>query len=126
MFLVFLFSSVWQRSGEKVKEWQVDQNSEDFTTQYDEIQGHLEFLAGRDDMLSGLLSRSKGQILRVAVTLHALFHVGKDETLVSKITDSAIKAAINFVEVSCHHSLFLIGRKGISEERELFEQGLSQ
>ena len=51
--------------------------------------------------LTGMLSKSKGQILRVAATLYNLFHLD-DRSLYLK--DSVITAAINVVEICCQQA----------------------
>ena len=62
-----------------------------------------------------MLSKSKGQILRVATALHVLFNISTDDedgSIVTEeddtndmvpvvITERAILAAINFVELCC-------------------------
>ena len=57
-----------------------------------------------------MLSKSKGQILRVAATLHVLFHVNTPLVIPDVISTEAIKAAIDLVDVCIQHSAFLAGR----------------
>ena len=72
-----------------------------------------------------MLSKSKGQILRVVVCLHVLFadfnekekgipNTFKD--ISEKIDEKAIVAAQNYVEVCCQHIAFLAGRKPINSK----------
>lgn len=62
-----------------------------------------------------MLSKSKGQILRVAATMHVLFHWAKPQDIPSEISDNAIAAAINFVDVCIQHTAFLAGRGEVNE-----------
>ena len=57
-----------------------------------------------------MLSKSKGQILRVAATLHVLFDVNTPLVIPDVISTEAIKAIINLVDVCIQHSAFLAGR----------------
>ena len=56
-----------------------------------------------------MLSKSRGQVLRVAATLHALFHIETPQQLPTNVSDDAIVAAVNFVEVCNQHVAFLSG-----------------
>ena len=47
-----------------------------------------------------MLSKSMGQILRVRAAMHILFNVESDE-IPETITQEAINAVIDFVEVCC-------------------------
>ena len=64
-----------------------------------------------------MLSKSKGQILRVAGVFSVLFGIGTDDAN-EDITDVALAAAINFVEVSCDHAFFLASRASLKDEIE--------
>ena len=83
----------------------------------------------------GLLSKSRGQVLRVAAVLHILFKLknfdnpdleendelqDKDEAEQEKddeitISTSAMKAAVNFVILSCQQTCLIAGKKKIEE-----------
>ena len=64
-----------------------------------------------------MLSKSKGLILRVAGVLHVLFCLDSTTNdFPTKISDSTLEAAINFVEVCCQHAAFIAGRGEIEEE----------
>lgn len=63
----------------------------------------------------GMLSKAKGQILRIAATLHVLFHWETPHNIPSDISIDALKAAINFVDLSTQHVAFLAGRGDIGE-----------
>jgi len=78
----------------------------------------LFFLLG----LLGMLSKSLGQILRVAVSMHVLFSV-EEEEICTTVSEKAIKAAINFVEVCCQQTAYLTGRGEIDEELQLLQAG---
>lgn len=62
-----------------------------------------------------MLSKSKGQILRIAATLHVLFNWENPKDIPQEISSDALKAAINFVDVCIQHSAYLGGRGDISE-----------
>ena len=89
-------------------------------------------------MITGMLGKAKGQILRVAACLQMFFddsatiHVNEEmdeeteqsmnmeieqaEELPTSIHANAIAAAINFVEVCCQHTLYITGRQLIADE----------
>ena len=52
----------------------------------------------------GMLSKSKGQTLRVAVALHVLFNWETPQSIPEEMSDFAMKASINFVDVSVQHA----------------------
>ena len=65
----------------------------------------------------GLLSKSMGQILRVAVCIHALFTIeSASEPIPTSISTEAVKAAIDFVEVCSQQTAFLAGRGKIDDD----------
>ena len=68
--------------------------------------------------ITGMLSKSKDQSLRVAVALHVLFNWETPQSIPEEISNSAMKAAINFVDVSIQHAAYLAGRKDFREEIE--------
>ena len=53
--------------------------------------------------------------------MHVLFHLHKEEPLPYIISESAIEAAINFVEVCCQHTAYISGRGDLNE---LLESGM--
>ena len=63
-----------------------------------------------------MLSKSKGQILRVARALHILFHVGSPDTVNSELSEDAVSAAIDFVGLCCQQTAYMAGRGDIKEE----------
>ena len=62
-----------------------------------------------------MLSKAKGQILRVAATLHVLFHIDNSLPVTNVISDKAITAAIDLVDVCIQHAAYLAGRGNIEE-----------
>lgn len=58
----------------------------------------------------GMLSKSRGQVLCIAATLHVLFHVETPLEIPPEISNQALVAAINFVETCNQHVAFLSGR----------------
>ena len=70
-----------------------------------------------------MLSKSKGQVLRVAATLHVLFHIDTPLEIPTVIGVNAITAAINVVDVCIQHAAFLAGRGDIDEQIEEMEKG---
>ncbi len=89
--------------------------------------------------LVGTLSKSKGQILRVAAAFHILFeaasiedkddHEDNDEDSQSgallEISEVAMLASINFVELCCQQTAFMAGRGNIGEDIELIKASTS-
>ena len=73
---------------------------------------------------TGMLSKSKGQILRLAAVLHVLFQVkDKNADQSNKISDKALCAAIDFIQTSVQHTAYIAGRDVISKELEKVEEG---
>lgn len=62
-----------------------------------------------------MLSKEKGQILRVAASLHVLFNINTPLTIPQEISDAAIKAAVDLVDVCIQHAAFLAGRGDVEE-----------
>ena len=111
-----------------------------------------------------MLSKSKGQVLRIAAALHVLFHIkikdsketdtqdnydgengeqeieeqeidqgnGEQEIdqgngdleVPSMISESAIKAAINFVSLCCQQTAYMTGRDNIKEEVKILNTSM--
>ena len=63
-----------------------------------------------------MLSKSKGQTLRVAASLHLLFQLGKSVDVSSVISEEALSAAINFVQLCCQQTAYMAGQGDITEE----------
>ena len=96
--------------GEKLKLRKRDLPKEcpEFESVYDDIQEQLQEFCG---LLTGIRSKAKGQILRVAVTLNALFSIDSEHFLTNELSSAAIGAAINYVKVCNEHVALLGGRK---------------
>ena len=62
-----------------------------------------------------MLSKSRGQILRVAAAMHALFYFETPLTIPKYISVEAVRASRNLVELFNQHTAFLAGRGVISE-----------
>ena len=69
----------------------------------------------------GMLSKSKGQILRIAATLHVL---ETSLAIPAVISDSVIKTAINLVDVCLQHAAFLAGRGETDETIQVVIKGI--
>ena len=65
-----------------------------------------------------MLSKSKGQILRVAAVLQVLFHVDNPHNIPAKVGEDAMKAAISFVDLCIQHAAYITGRRRIQDEVE--------
>ena len=63
-----------------------------------------------------MLSKSLGQILSLHVLFHYFSSEQSQEPLPDIITDEAVKAAMNFVEVCCQQTAFIAGRGGVEGE----------
>ena len=71
-----------------------------------------------------MLSKSKGQILRVAATMHVMFNWETPHSTLIVISDEAMKAAIDFVEICNHHVNYLTGKDNINDEIENLSQSM--
>ena len=58
----------------------------------------------------GMLSKALLQILHVSAPMHVIFHLDSAESMSSTITEAAIEAAIDFVELCCQHMAYITGR----------------
>ena len=73
---------------------------------------------------SGLLSKSRGLVLRVATVLHVLFNMeGEGEEIPDAISKEALSAAIDFVELACQQTAYMVGRGNVEEEIQKFQNG---
>ena len=71
----------------------------------------------------GMLSKSKGQILRTAAVMHALFHMETPTSISAEISEAAVKAADCFVDYCLQHAAFLGGRGEFKTAVDGLEQG---
>ena len=97
-----LFSKLWIDGGgekPKLRTWRLRISSDytdAFSCEFNNIQHYLEKLCGRDEFVTGVLSKLKGLILRIAAVFNALFTVDEDCELTEVISDEAVKAAVDF------------------------------
>ena len=152
------FSTQWREQKDRHEKlsdrvFQLSENYSGFAAYYDEIQLQLERIAGIDESLSGmyativvvdemctptlgLLSKSRGQVLRMAAVLHVLFTIKVDDVQcedndraadgttdqqpddgdLDVVHDKTVKVAINIVRKSIQHSLYMTGRCTLTEE----------
>lgn len=68
----------------------------------------------------GMLSKSRGQILRISAVFHVMFHVDISEPIPSEVSEMAIQAAINFVKTSIQHVAYISGKGVLEEEYEKY------
>ena len=71
-----------------------------------------------------MLSKSKGLILRVAGVLHVLFKLDTPDDIPDTISEQAIVAVQDFVDVCCQHTAFVAGRGDIQEAIQQLQLGL--
>ena len=71
----------------------------------------------------GMLGKQKGQILRVAASFQVLFSMnrsregsGSNSDLNLIISDKALLASINFVELCCQQAAYIAGRGDIKDD----------
>ena len=108
------------------RSWHLPKEFPEFVAKHDKIQTQLENICGHDDLVCGFLSKAKGQTLRVAVCLHILFNIESPNTVPPEISETALKAAINFLDVCCTHASLITGRgKGQLSEGEVTQTGAS-
>jgi len=68
-------------------------------------------------MYSGMLSKSRGQVLRVAAVIHMMFSIDNANYEVEEVvTEKSVKAAINLVQTACQQTAFIAGRGELQEE----------
>ena len=76
-------------------------------------------------LIAGMLSKSRGHVLRVSAVLHVLFCCTEEGFVIpEEVSENAVKAAANFVMVSCQQTAFIAGRGLLSEEVERFKCGM--
>ena len=68
-----------------------------------------------------MLSKSRGHVLRLATALHVLFNLGKEEEVSETVSEKAVRAAVDFVKVSCQQTAYIAGRGPLHEEVERFK-----
>lgn len=73
-----------------------------------------------------MLSKSRGQVLRLAAIIHVLFSLGSDEPQDDTVSEDAVKAAIDFVHTACQQAAYIAGRGSLEEEILRFKDGNKQ
>ena len=76
-------------------------------------------------LYTGMLSKSKGLILRVAAVMHVAFHLETPHTIPKEICSEALEAAQDFIDMCCQHAAFMAGRGEIPDEIQQLQTGLS-
>ena len=71
-----------------------------------------------------MLSKSKGQILRVTTALHVLVHVGSYDSISGEITEEAIAASVNFVGLCWQQTAYMAGRGDINEVIQIIKASM--
>lgn len=75
---------------------------------------------------TGMLSKSRGQVLRIATIFHVLFCIDNEDdfTCASEVSERAVKAAVNFVQTACQQTAFIVGKGLIQEEVQAYKIGM--
>ena len=105
-----MLTDLWVDGGgdkPRVRIWILPRSCNEFPSKFDEIQEQLKDLCGMDDLITGVLSKSKGQILRLSAVFNALFSIDPSLKCESKLFSSAI----NFIEVCSKHLAIVSGRR---------------
>lgn len=113
-----LFSTLWKCGGgenAKLQVLQLPSGCKAYKEMFDTVQGFLRKLCGYDDFVTGILSKQKGQALRVSAIMNALFSLDDKYPLKASINEDAVKAAINFVQVCGDHASILSGRRSLAD-----------
>ena len=63
-----------------------------------------------------MLSKSRGQVLRFAAALQVLFSTDSNDE--DNISEAALTAAIDFVQVANRQTLIIAGRESLEEEMQ--------
>lgn len=71
-----------------------------------------------------MLSKSRGQVLRIATIFHVLFSIDTQEDPECEVSEDAVKAAVNFVRTSCQQTAFIVGKGAIQEEVQAYKIGM--
>ena len=114
MHTVTLLVTLWKDGGgdkPTQRNWILGRDNSHFHKKFDKIQEELEELCGLDDLLTGVLSKSKGQILRLAACMNALFSLDPLHPLKAELSPMSIDASIDFVEICNEHTSVMGGRK---------------
>ena len=73
-----------------------------------------------------MLSKSRGQVLRIATIFHVLFSIKNEEDVAydSEVSEVTVKAAVNFVQNACQQTAFIAGKGLIQEEVQAYKTGV--
>lgn len=69
-----------------------------------------------------MISKSKGQVLRLGAVFHALFNMNNPLKIPDVISDEALKAASAFVNLCIQHAAYIAGRGSIPEAIAAIEE----
>ena len=72
---------------------------------------------------TGMLSKHRSQGLWLALMMHFLFHFGEEGSLSDDASDAAMKAAINFMRVSCEQIAMITGKGSVEEVIQRCQSG---
>ena len=70
-----------------------------------------------------MLTKSKGQILRISAVMHVLYHMDTPQNIPVEICEEAVKAADAFVDYCLQHAAYLGGRGDFHTAVEELQQG---
>ena len=70
-----------------------------------------------------MLSKSKGQLLRVEAVMHVLFNMETPSSIPQEISEAAVKGADCFVDLCLQHAAFLGGKGNLQEAIEDINKG---
>lgn len=135
---------MWKENQKEVLKLKISEPCEEFRDYYDAMQSKISRLSIMDELLAGklifnrscysnlytlihtpigMLSKAKGQVLRVAAVLHVLSCDSEDDEgniFVSRVSDTisneALLAAQDFVQTCCQHAAYVAGRGKIEDE----------
>ena len=63
-----------------------------------------------------MLSKSRGQVLRMAAVIHTMAFLEEPQNIPEEITENSIKAAISVVKLSYQQTAFIAGRNNLDDE----------
>ena len=72
-----------------------------------------------------MLIKSRGQVLHLAAVLHMLFTLGTNQPTDDIVSEAAVKAAINYVQVVCQQAAYIAGRGSLEEEIQWFKGNMN-
>nr|XP_006820967.1 PREDICTED: uncharacterized protein LOC102810106 [Saccoglossus kowalevskii] len=107
-------------------EYTIDEESGMFKNIFNYFQHELKYFSHRDSLLSSLLTKAKGQVLRLAAPIHILVDaassvVNEDYIPTNVISERSIAVAHALVKLSIAQTAFLSGRKINCDSLELIK-----